>query len=763
MNKHKKTYPLKIFFALSGAAIGVGVALASYDGTVNSVHFYQSPNWEDEEIDFGRPPIENRVFGWTNTDIRSNNYESHWFEIEREGSKKSYLRVRARNLEVAGKLSSALRAYQQSVQHQSERSFIQDRKEIYAALRSSKDKRGFNEYLRARYIAEYGDSEVALNLLQALWKQPTSDVLKPHIAYAIAAIKDYRVDGFAGGFEEVARGYPQSPRAEPALIMAARSLLAEKITSSRVLRAEKALNTLLNAYPNTRFKANAIGWLGRCEALTGRLDKAIRTYERQIHAANGNQAEIWQAYDSIAAIYAQRQWRAQQIEALLHQWAISDSNQQMACGLNLKAAFLRLNTGGTRALNKMFDAQPKLYYAYLTYRMDATRLTQQRESELLKQAVAKEKRWKGRADGNFQARVAELAYNADKAVTAYQYAVKAVQSKDITSTNLYRALYIQGSSLARFRRYTESIRAYEKLIASAPKSHFLTKGAREAVALLYERHGDPVHALAHYQALNYRYDVAYLADAVLTPSQLSRYTKTLKPSNWRNVLSFTLGMKYLREENFRAARAQFTKVPQSLLKFGGLKLAKGEQLDKMYDDKLEVPNPLSTVAALERFDKRIRQVKSDDDRAQALYNKAAFIYKNRDLLFYSPGLWRGQRAYLLSNHWNPYINKQTDEKNVKTYSYEHECLARSLKICERILREFPKATVLPKALYTAGLSAERLSNINYWWRREDNRSKLRKRAIAYLERLAKHYPKDPLTAPAKKYAKVFREMETNTF
>src|SRR5262249_9754213 len=134
-----------------------------------------------------------------------------------------------------------------------------------------------------------------------------------------------------------------------------------------------------------------------------------------------------------------------------------------------------------------------------------------------------------------------------------------------------RAMYVLAGAEERLGHPQRAIAQYMRLLRMHPP-RYLDQSAKECLALLSERYGDPLRAIDIYRRLDYNWDFAYLADARLSPNQLGSYLESLPPGTPRNVLTYTLGMRYLRIDQFEEARRVFRKLPKKVRSNWGLSL-----------------------------------------------------------------------------------------------------------------------------------------------------------------------------------------------
>ncbi len=764
--------------ALLGLLVLASPALASYDGLADSIHFYSRGVWEGVKVDFGRAPMEVRMIQWTNEATRDGSVNTTGWEYERSedwDEIQSKIRLQARNLETAGKFKAALAKYRELDPTYAIPAFVKDREEVFHSARY-RNSRLLQTYLRARYILEFREPEESIALLKSINNPP--EFLRPHIAYALASTRYGSRTSRSENFLAVYWPYPKSSRAESALIMAARTLLEEgssKSSADEIAKASRILDRLLAEFPNTRFKHNAIGWQGRCAFLTGRMDLAASLYTRQTHSKDP--LEVWRGYASLAEINSVSKRKDLLVTALLRQWALpSQPSLRIRTALSLRTAFKSLTLEEAKTVQKTIRQSPSLLESYIGFRIEHTFLTPNRERNLMAFATAALDGMK-RPPASLVSRVSQINYNAGRYEAACQLARKAIRLK-VDRESKARARYILAASLARLGRHNEAIQEGEKLIVRSTPG-YLRHGAAEFLALQHERYGDPLRALDLYIGLGYEYDAAFLADARLSPEQLKAYlargsryhprqlrshpTYSSYLSGYlqnqagepdRQALQYTLAMRYLRTERYAEARQAFLRLDRKVRINWGMRPEQRKELihedgSLRYDTPPKVRDPLEIVDKLEGLTKASQKAKSLDAKANAIYEKAAYIYRERNLLFYSPALWQGNRAFMIDMWWNDAINNQKDQEALDRHLHEHECLAQSLRLCEEVVSKYPTSKVMPKALYTAALSAERLSNLNTTWRLRGER--LKKIAINRLDRLQREFPGHALAKPALKY------------
>lgn len=758
-------------------------AVASFDGKVDSVHFYGSLK-SGTKVDFGRAPIGVRMVGWTNEPERGGTVSTSGWDIDEPNQwdsawtySQNRIRQKARNFESTGDFQSALSRYQLLWQGPGMAAFVKDREEVFKQS-GGKDHPALQQYLRARYLIEFGERKRGFELMKSIKNPP--GYLKPHVLYAQAGNVHGDREAVANSYIEAYWADRKAPRAESALIMAARSLLQEgsqgNPSSVQISKADRILNRLLTEFPRTRFHQNATGWLGRVAMLKSEFALASKHYASQTKSPKTEEA--WMAYSSLADLCRATGRHDKAALYLLQQFNLKSRPKYHLQGAQaLARVFKGLNGEQAKAVQLAIRQDSALLDAYLGFRIEHTELDPAQESNLMTFATSALQAMKS-PPASLTSRVAQINYNAGRYASARLLAQKALRLRT-DSEDKARAQYVLAGSLARLGQPKEAIREGERLLQPTTPG-YLRQGAAEFLALQHERHGDLLRALDLYIGLGYQYDAAFLADARLTPDQLKRYLsrspkyqpRSLRSmeaygqdngdindgSPSRDALQYTLGMRYLRQENYIEARRAFLKLPrETRTNWGMLAQNRKEMLNSDgslgWDKAPKVVDPIDIVAKLENLTRLSKSSKSADARAQAIYDKAAYIYKERNLLFYSPAIWQGQRAFAFDYFWSEAINGPADKAALDRHLNEHECLAQSMRLCEEIVVKYPKSRVMPKALYTSALSAERLSNLNTTWRLRGE--PLLQKAVNRLDRLTKDYPTDALAKPAAKYKREF--------
>ena len=155
-----------------------------------------------------------------------------------------------------------------------------------------------------------------------------------------------------------------------------------------------------------------------------------------------------------------------------------------------------------------------------------------------------------------------------------------------------------------------------------------------------------------------------------------------------------------------------------------------------------------TTRELRRLDRAVQKARGSVAKATALYQLANSYYKRRNLALYNYGLWEGERANAFGFSWNHGVASKADEQALVRHHFEHECMAHTLALCERVVRDYPKAAVSVDAAYLGAGSARRLASLNPWWRAEGRADALFARSRKLFEFIVKAHPSHPLAEHA---------------
>ena len=141
-------------------------------------------------------------------------------------------------------------------------------------------------------------------------------------------------------------------------------------------------------------------------------------------------------------------------------------------------------------------------------------------------------------------------------------------------------------------------------------------------------------------------------------------------------------------------------------------------------------------------------------KAEAKWKIACYYYNHRNLLLYNAALWMRDRSVAIGFQWNSHVATKEDNKILYQHHWEHECYAKTLKICKQIVKEYPRSRIRFQAAYRAACAAERLSNMNQYWRWVDETEDLLGQSVNLMA-YARRSPNPGLAKAAKKFASLY--------
>ncbi len=767
---------------LVGLLLAAVLARACMTGEFNSVHFHSGAP------DFGIPPARAELRWRGDYDDRPlsdndrviNGYDRRWVELTYEGFEKQAVAQRdarllllmaARHAEKRGQWGKALRLYAQVGRKYGWDGNSRDRAEVLGRVAAMKLPLppAFASALRL-YLDGMGHDDAerrteALAAFEQVYRDRAAGFLREHALYQQASLAKEYFDypRAIALYRRFLREFPRSPKREAALIMMARCAILPATPAGRDLPAGKqALAQLLKEFPHTRFRGVLRGLRARSAFLEGRWTQALQDY-----FAVGDLESV-EIVRKAMLPNAQGDVRVRLLEGYLRRLARAKNffTYERAV-MDIERTLKAFSPADARAFKRHLFRRDDLIAPYLYYRLyhsnskpaDLARLakladaiTARRSSALLPPLV--------------RVRLAEVYYRRGQYDLALHWAERAVYPRPWD-----RALYVRGATLHKLKRYRAAIADFAALLRRFPKSP-LRRGAREELALLYEATGDYGSALEQYFALDYRMDIAYLLDIRMTPRQIEDFLRSragqsrriLTTEDWhtdpprtyrctqRDLLLYSLGIRYLRDEKWRQAAYWLRLVPYKTY----VAFSAGRKY-REYNADTPSPEPLTAVRDLSRLERDVAAAKSDNARAAALYRYATYYSTHGTLLLYNPALWNFQRAYGFNFWWNPDPLSREDKALVRDYMYRHEVYARSRQICLEIARRYPHSPTVPRALYRAGAASRRLAEFNLWWDEENKRHSFWKESIRLMKQVADRYPRHPLAKHARKYARVFHE------
>jgi len=722
---------LKSACVLVGCCAGV-LALACAFENYPSVHF------NTDQPDFGAPPRPLNIACWGEDTNRALGSAARG--ATRDWNQEYYLRLRweakgaealrnARRLEERGLLEQSIDHYRNALRHGAgDPAAIRDRQELVSERTSSLDHKLLRDYLAARRDYEFSHLKRSEQKMMEIAANPRAGVLRAHAAYVLGAIEYDRgsYNKAAAVFERVAASYPRSPRRESALIMIPRSLLrspkdadpyspkwldAPAPQASAVVRSRKAIETLLRVYPQSRFRPDALGWLARCDYVRCRRVAALEAYLRQ-YGSFTREADRLRA---AASVYF---------------------------------ASAKLTPADAKRFRIDLLENTDLLAPYLDFRLYHGHALKRDLPRLADLAARAARRSHLRLPSRIAARLAEIEYLRGRYRGAVRWSNQALSMRAGQGTDL--ALYVRGAARRKSRLYASSESDFERLLRQFPKS-YLCGGARENLALLYERRRRPDLALDHYLKLGYTEDIAYALDALMTTRQVAAYLRSHPSHSQRDMLIYTLGIRQLRDGLYTDAERTLARLSDRTIR----QMMTTGQACWWQSTHTTARDPRKSASDLAHLDRAARKARGASAKAAALYAQAGYFYTHRDLLFYNAALWQGERGIAFKYYWDTETATRRDVLAVREHHHEHECLNRARELCLRIARTYPHSPTAPKAFYTAGCAAHYLGDFNGWWRGESDRLGLGWESVRSMKKVYTSYPKHPIAAPARKYARVF--------
>lgn len=770
----------RLFWATYGAlAALIAAAHASWETQGFSVHF------TEYEPDFGAPTSPVWIKGWESWDGRSGFYYSSdtfyrfgrpheesslwtWQSARRNNQtrRERSAAAKARAAEKKGNWREAEASWRVVLGERGALAAIaQDRIEVFRQRTSETPKDLLKRYFALRDQEESSDFARLRMLYQSIERDPRAGFLQAHASYGIASIS---VPSHGAGGEalyaQTAARYPNSPRRESALIMAARCALMSPLTPAskvgsgraesatvRTANAKRWLQTLLRDYPATRFRPNALGWLARAEYLSGNRKAAIDLYRKQIAVTRGT--ERFQAWQSLAINESDFGGK---FVAYLRMLADADDPMQLYwANVYLARTKEDLTNEQAASVSRLVANDPTLLDPYLDYRLRHTSTTKPERIRLANLAESAIRRYpQAKIRPRLLARLAEIEYRRGRYGRALQWASRAIDAGDGPDG---LAHYMAASCRFRLGDMRGAERGYAEVRRKFPKSH-LAKAAREPLAIVNERQGDLAGALDLYFDLQYESDIAYMLDARMSPEQVRAYGSTQEGRKRRHRVSLALGYRLLRVGRFDEAERAFLSIPEGVRKdlvpgpgrygYTPFDTSSGAEVDRMFD-------PVKTTRDLRRLSRAVASASGGEPKAKAMFALANYYRDRRHLLLYNASLWQGTRLYDFGWFWFKDIATKSDEAAVQRHHREHECLMHTYRICIEIAEKYPTSSVAPQALYRAAASAYTLSEFNDWWRKQGRAILTGRTAARLMGRMAARYPNHALAKNARKYSKLW--------
>jgi hypothetical protein len=731
-----KRTKLLVFAALAAFAI----AAAHIMEVTQGIHFKEGP------VDFGEPPPRERIYeppgdgmgvfeeAWRpGTVFLTDSPADDAFEAAREkGEAKDVLLCKAaREEERRGAYSEALAQYRSMLSHgQGDPAYLQEHIELLKQVLVNSDSKGFHAYLDG--------------------KETTAAWVQPYIRYDALCKQDPSAER-AAAFEKLALTFPNSSRAEPALMTAARDRLGDEtspgrtITEPDLMEGKRILDELLSLYPKTRFRKSAIGWLARVDCQQGNYRRALQRYWEQLMlGVNGEQR--LKLLNSMVTCESRlgRKGRIAYTICLI----LDSARRPVIRAYSIVRLDNQLESFDAKDAKEFWaclKVSPRALSSYLDYRLDRTKVS----PDLL--ALSTTAQITGAYSGHIYGRLAEAAYRLDHLDQTRRYGkLCLLQSTD--QNDRAKSVFLQGSVAQKLGDVRLATRFYEQVLHQYPSS-YLAGGARENLALLYEHSGQFGKALDIYYALKYDYDIAYLIDARMSTQEISAYLKQHPHHQDAAAIRYSVGLRYIRQHRFAEADRVLATVPEWKRK--AYSKSSNEQ-DTDNDEPDGRKDPLVTSHQLAHLYGVAAKAKGSEAKAKALVSIGNYYYNNRNLLLYNLRLWHWERANSIGFSWNDDTATKLDDAAIRRHHQEHECIAQALDVFEDLIRRYPHSSSAQRAAYRGACAAWRLSNFSPYWRWVAAKEGLRQKA-AHLMNVASHGQDKSLARTAAKYASVYIE------
>jgi TolA-binding protein len=614
-------------------------------------------------------------------------------------------------------------------------------------------------YLKGLTAEESKDIKGAQTAFQRVSVDPHSGFLREHALYQLASLQadqnnqDHAIDLYW----QLLRESPHTVKRQDALVMIARNaLLRTEGAELRIADGRAALDRLRREFPHTRFHRDLIGLQGRLHFLAHEWNRAAECYftdgdlasvELVIKAMPPEQSgpvrvRLLAAY--VRALTSTMRFdKFELLTAAIDQTRHAMTSQQAA-------------QFGQLLLNQPDTAASYIYYRlYHTGAEDTGTGDQNVINTVHTDGVDKHRhsltvladrlvaRYPAtRLSVPVQVRLAEVYYQGHHYNRALFWANRALRTGMSD-----RALYVRAATRQKLGRKVAALADFERLLHLFPGSP-LRHGVLENLVQFYERQHRFGAALDLYFALDYKPDIAFLLDVRMTPAQIADYLRRHSRSPQRNLVAYSLGIRYLRAERWEEARRMLTSVPHATyLKFANPKDKDGDGLQT---------DPLRAVAKLEPLHHAVLAARTDRARASALYWYAHYYATHDELLLYNLALWNGEREINFQFYWNERFATDEDRAAVHAHMYAHETYARSRRICLDLVRRYPDTPTVPYALYRAAVDDLHLATFNSWWV-EKQPIDFAKEMHRLKQRLVREYPHHSLAHKLLAHARLHPE------
>jgi outer membrane protein assembly factor BamD (BamD/ComL family) len=610
---------------------------------------------------------------------------------------------------------------------QARRNSAFDKLDALTAIDQGSSEQTVVDYLRAR--TTYDTRQPAEEVSRFLTSSRADRNLRDNAAYLAAAVS-YR-DGKNIGvdcFSDVVSEFPKSEKRESALYMSA--IVSMKASSSWAAdgsddggkpwprddyweKARRIFQQLIREYPNGRYKLDSIGWLAHLWLQVGDRPRALADYYRML----ASDIETMRA-EAVVSLGLIRHKADEPEMATLEQLIANETRTAMAYAYHEIYNYAVWHS-----------CPPRPYWEDCN---------QERATKELRRIAGFANRMvsthsKVPLSGGFLLRLAEAQLELQNNKEAARLARRALAS-GVKGDVRAEALWVAGAGEQSIGQYKSARGALETLVKENPNNRY-AEGGRRMLAMLQEDSGDLEGALDTYIALDYRYDVAYFIDVLMTPAQLASFIEKRPLLEHRDELLYALGIRYLRERRWKDAREVLLRIKtvgrgadesyyHRIYNYQARKsLEEDSPKERDFDPTIRGIRPqwidqdVRTANELELLERDVQLSQGDEKKAEALYQVASYQFE-RSLLFYNPAAWKGIRHYLLCDLYQDGGFRRPGESQLLfDYMQKHDMASNSLPIFLEVVRRFPNTRAARDALYSAAVCHERLAEYNNYWRR----------------------------------------------
>lgn len=560
-----------------------------------------------------------------------------------------------------------------------------------------------------------------------------SRALEDNLAYLKAGLT-FDSEDFSEAEEEflafISR-FPNSEKRESAEFMIGVSILHQGAwfdTTERLAepdeewrKAHDWFTSLLRKNPKGRHADDVCGWLAFLDRRVGNRAGALVTYYRLLVSPVEN-----------------TRYRAAHSLSLVRPWAIDAEMAEVERQLADEPAVARIYL-----YYELFNRYPEIDHLVFGDPESCSGHEGSPDARKAERATAIRrlsdfsKKFGASGDPVFTLRSAMAAFLGKDDRAAADLAKRSL-AKGLSGIERHRALWVAGAAELRLREYKAAVAHFHRLLAEHPDPDFEERTRRQ-LAITAEEMGDFDLALEQYFALEYDFDLAYLIDILMTPEQLRGFIERHPNHPQIDLLWYSLGVRYLRDEKLDLARDALRRVTVEGAGYGYTFIAgeDGPRPGQRYKigpasdlgtgfsgDGISanwVAFDLQTVEALEQFNQREDAAGTRNEKAEARYQKAGFLYQSGQFLFYNPALWGGSRydRLYLSQAGERY-RAPGEEDVLWRYQQNHENVSRALKVFLSVVDTFPELETAPDALYSAAVCQQKLWGYNDYWRSRYN-------------------------------------------